>query len=246
MIKKQRVPAESGETACPACGAAIKIPPSARRRRVQCPKCREVVSLEGVAATQPELIAEVARPQEAVAAEERARTEDRNRIEMLETRVEALEAAVRDLMAVSQAAAAEAAERKFRWVSGEARQAPKFSPEQGRVLSHNLANVRTQAIEIRTPAGDNFARARAEWFKSIFEGAGWTVRGPEEVSPRAAAAGLSLGVPELPVAKEAAATYFALKAAGFEAIPILDDGLGVDKSPDATTMALTLPPDQAA
>jgi hypothetical protein len=244
MIKKQRVPAESGETACPSCGAVIKMPPSAKRRRVQCPKCREVVSLDGTDAVQPELVSEPARAPEPAAAE--VRSEERRRIEVLEARVQALEAAVRALMEAGPAPSPGAAERKPQWLSAAPRSAPDFSPEQGRVLCHNLGHVRTQAIEIRTPAGDNFARARAEWFKSIFESAGWTVHGPEEVAPRSGAAGLSLGVPELPVAKEAAATYFALKAAGFEAIPILDDRLRVDKSPGATTMALTLPPEKAA
>jgi hypothetical protein len=178
--------------------------------------------------------------------EERSRGKDRIRIELLEARVEALEAVVRELMEASRGAPPVPADRKLQWVPNDPNSVPAFSPEQGRVLCHNLGNVRTQAIEIRTPAGDNFARARAEWFKSVFESVGWTVRGPEEVAPRAAAAGLSLGVPELPVAKDAAATYFALKAAGFEAIPILDDGLGFDKSPDATTMALTVPPEKAA
>jgi hypothetical protein len=223
----------------------IKMPPSAKRRRVQCPKCREVVSFDGTAAPQPELISASGSAVETAAAEERSRVEDRNRIEALEARVEALETALAKLLEASQAAA-EAGGRKLQWVSGERAPVAAFSHEQGRVLSHNLGHVRTQAIEIRTPVGDNFARARAEWFKTIFEGAGWTVRGPEEVPVRAAAAGLSLGVPELPVAKDAAATYFALKAAGFEAITTLDDGLGVDKGPEATTMALTVPPERAA
>lgn len=245
MIKKQRVPAESGETACPACGAVIKMPPSVKRRRVQCPKCREVVSLDGTGMGQPELLSASGPAAGTAVAEERGRLEDRNRIEALEARVEALETTLRKLLEASQAAAS-AADRKLQWVSSERAPVAAFSQEQGRVLSHNLGHVRTQAIEIRTPAGDNFARARAEWFKTIFEGAGWTVHGPEEVPLRAAAAGLSLGVPELPVAKDAAATYFALKAAGFEPITTLDEALGTGKGPDATAMALTVPPDKAA
>jgi hypothetical protein len=131
------------------------------------------------------------------------------------------------------------------WVTSEPGHAPDFSPEQGRALFHNLGSVRTQAITIRTPAGDPAAGAHAEWFKSIFERAGWTVRGPEEIAPDAAA-GLSLAVPELPVAKEAAATYFALKAAGFAPIPVLDSALGAETGQGAAAMALTLPPEKAA
>ncbi len=131
----------------------------------------------------------------------------------------------------------------MRWPPAEPGQVTEYSSEQGRVLFHNLEQVKTQAIEIRTPAGDHYARARAEWFKTIFESAGWTVHGPEEVTARAAAAGMSLAVPDLPVPKDAAATYFALKAAGFELIQVLDAGLGVGKTP---AMALTLPPQKAA
>jgi len=80
----------------------------------------------------------------------------------------------------------------------------------------------------------------------IFEQAGWTVRGPEEITSRTGAACLALAVPELPVAKDAAATYFALKAAGFEATTILDENLGNGRDPESTPMALTLPRVKAA
>jgi len=106
--------------------------------------------------------------------------------------------------------------------------------------------VRTQAITIRTPLGDYAARTRAEWFKSIFERAGWTVRGPEEITPDAALTGLSLAVPDLPVAKDAAATWFALKAAGFAPTPVLDAALRSQRGEEAAAMALTLPPEKAA
>lgn len=157
--------------------------------------------------------------------------------------MEVLEAALRDSMAARPAGSGTAS-RKLLWLTSEPGHPADFSPEQGRVLVHNLGSVRMQAITIRTPAGDESARAHAEWFKSIFERAGWTVRGPEEIAPRAAARGLSLAVPELPVAREAAETFLALKAAGFEPIPILDEALGVEK--EAAALALTVPPAQAA
>ncbi len=238
-MRKISVAAESSETACPACGAAIKAPASARRRRVQCPKCREVVFLEISSGMQADPPPPAAPPKSAV-------VDDRSRINLLEARVEALEAALRDSMAANRTPPPGTTGRKLLWLTTDPDQAPDFSPEQGRVLFHNLGSVRSQAITIRTPVGDRAARARAEWFKSIFERAGWTVRGPEEIAPGAAAAGLSLAVPELPVAREAAATYFALKAAGFEAVPILDAALGDAKGQEAAAMALTLPPEKAA
>jgi len=235
-MTKSPVPTETGEAVCPACGAAIKSSAAARRRRVQCPKCREVVFIGVPPTPEPEAPA----PEMPGLA-----PETHGRIQSLEARVEALEAALRDAMAAGVAAGANGPQRKLLWVTVEPGQEPPFSPEQSHALFHNLRDVRSQAITIRTPAYDAHARAHAEWFKMVFERAGWIVRGPEEIPPDAAVFGLSLAVPELPVAKEAAATYLALKAAGFEPIPVLDSevsGTGVN----ATAIALTVPRGKAA
>jgi len=239
---KTHVPPETGETVCPACGATIRAAPSARRRRVQCPKCREVVVLESASGKEPE----PAPPPPAPPVPDTAAAETRGRIDSLEARVEALEAALRDSMAAARAATSSTPQRKLLWITTAPGQAPEFSPAQDHALSHNLAGVRSQAITIRTPAGDPAARAHAEWFKAIFERAGWTVRGPEEIPPDAAVSGLCLAVPEIPVAREAAAAYLALKAAGFEPIPILDSTPRSESGQGASALSLTLPPVQAA
>jgi hypothetical protein len=236
---KRRVSPDAGESVCPACGATIKAPPAAQRRRVQCPKCREVVFLESAHNEDPE-----ATPPPAEASE--TAEEKSNRLDLLEARVEALEAALRDAMAAGRIAAPHTPQRKLVWVSTTPGHGPEFSPEQGNALFHNLGGVSSQAITIRTPVGDPIARAHAEWFKSIFERAGWTVRGPEEIAPHTAVSGLSLAVPELPVGKDAANTYLALKAAGFETTPILASTPRSESSPDATALSLTLPPEKAA
>jgi hypothetical protein len=239
---KRHVPLETGETVCPACGAAIKASASAKRRRVQCPKCREVVFIDGAAEKEPDIVSPAAPSPAApdVAAE------TRNRMDLLEARVEALEAALRDAMAATRAPQSSAPERKLIWVTTTPGQPPEFSAEQDRALSYNLGGVRSQAITIRTPAGDPMARARAEWFKGIFERAGWTVHGPVEIAPDEATSGLSLAVPELPVAKDAAATYLALKAAGFEPVPILASTPRSKYASGEAEIALTLPPGKAA
>ena len=238
MVKRQ-IALETGEKVCPACGGAIKAGPSARRRRVQCPKCREVVFIEGANANESETSSPA--PQTAAAAAEAT-----NRMDLLEARVEALEATLRDAMAATRLAPAGAPQRKLLWVTTTPGHPPEFSPEQDRALLYNLVGVRSQAITIRTPAGDPVARARAEWFKAVFERAGWTVCGPEEVAPHTTVSGLRLAVPELPVGKEAAATYLALKAAGFEPIPVLDSE-SPSRSEDGTiAISLTLPPGKAA
>jgi hypothetical protein len=199
-----------------------------------------VVHLESSAGTQPETTSETSHPVDAA-------VDERSRVELLEARVEALEAALRDLIAPGRTGSTDLADddRKLVWLDSEAGHASEFSAERGTALFHNLGGVKTQAIAIRTPVGDDDARANAEWFKSIFERAGWTVRGPAEVTRRAAAAGLSLAVPDLPVGKDAAATWFALKAAGFEPMTVLDEALG-GSGEEATAMALTVPPVKAA
>lgn len=233
MVRTPPIP-ESGGTVCPACNAAIRMTSSARRRRVQCPKCREVVLLEG----SPEKL-----PLEKAALTDEPAPEF-NRMAQLEARVEALEATLRDAMAADRARRDGIGPKKLLWITTDPAHPADFSTEQGLVLFHNLAGVRTQAITIRTPAGDSAAREHAMWFKSIFERAGWIVRGPEEITPDVAVDGLSLAVPELPVAREAAATYFALKAAGFAPITVLDAALGGE--PGREDMSLTLPPEKAA
>jgi hypothetical protein len=166
-------------------------------------------------------------------------------MESLEARVELLEAALRDAMTANRATAAGTIQRKLLWVTSTPGEVP-FSAEQDRALFYNLGSVRTQAITIRTPAGDPAIRLHAEWFKVIFERAGWTVRGPEEIPPHETGSGLSLAVPDLPVAKDIAATYLALKAAGFEATPILDRSPKAESGGEAAPLSLTLSPVKAA
>lgn len=251
MVTRSATP-ETGETVCPACGAGIRTSPSARRRRVQCPKCREVVFIESALGGEAE-----SAPLPTPAVEMTAET--RSRLESLEARVEALEAALRETAPPVSAVPAEVAQvailpvppvppvpvivpqRKLVWVSATPGRAPAFSPEQGDALFHNLHGVPSQPITIRTPAGDPATRTHAEWFKSIFERAGWTVLGPDEVPANTTGSGLSLAVPELPVGKEAAAVYLALKAAGFEAEPMLDRAPR-NPSGEKTAIALTLAP----
>ena len=191
MVKRHGPP-ETGETVCPACGAAIKAAPSSRRRRVQCPKCREVIFIESLHGEEPEPNSPARNTPGAVG-------EDRGRLELLEARVEALEATLRDAMAAGRTTAANTTQRKLLWITSPPGRSPEFSSEQGQALIHNLGGVRSQAITIRTPTGDDAARAHAEWFKSIFERAGWTSSTvPEEITPDAAVSGLSLAVQNSP------------------------------------------------
>ncbi len=230
-------PPDQNETLCPSCGASIKAPPSPRNRRVQCPKCREVIVIESRAA-RAALAAEVL-PQA-----DRQSDEHRNRVGALEERVAALEAALVKILAAGNSGAGSAGEKKLLWVGSGSGRVPDFSAAQGEALVHNLGTVAVQEISIRVPAGDPVAGERAIWFQAIFLRAGWKVRGPEEIAPETAGRVLSLAVPELPVAEDAAKTYLALRASGFEPVPVLDPDSGLKE--DACALSLTIPSAKAA
>jgi hypothetical protein len=231
MVKTYIAPDHSDVT-CPSCGAEIKAKPSPRSRRIQCPKCREVVVLENPA--EPA----TAKTERILAAPDAEK--ERSRTEALETRIAALEATVAALIAASPATDRTGEKKKLRWATAGATDPAQGNlPEMDQALAHNLGSVTARDITIRVPAGDLAAKERAGRFKEIFERAGWTVRGPEDSAMDSAEISLALGVPDLPVGKEAAETYLALKAAGFEPIPVLDttlsDGTG------STALSLTLP-----
>lgn len=234
---KTYVPPERSDVVCPSCGAAIKAPASPRSRRVQCPKCREVVVIENQPAPPAPTKERAPVPPETA--------KDRAEAGHLEARLAALEATVAALIAASPVPDRANERKKLMWApAAEGDPLQVFQTERNLALANNLGTAKPREIIIRAPEGDRVAADRARSFREIFERAGWTVRGPEGVNPDTASGSLALGVPELPVGKEAAETYLALKAAGFEPVPILDSALkGV---PDATVLSLTLPPDKHA
>lgn len=223
-------PPDQAETLCPACGGWIKAPPSPRNRRVQCPKCREVVVIESRAA-RVVIGLEVQPPVEVQS------DEQRDRVVALEERVAALEAALVRVLAGSVGGGVGV--RKLLWVGNGPGRVQEFSEAQGEALVHNLGTVAPQEIKLRFPAGDLVAGERALWFQTIFLRAGWTVHGPEQIAPESAGRVLSLAVPELPVAEEAAKTYLALRASGFEPVPVLDTPSGMTSG--ACALSLTIP-----
>ena len=248
---------EEKVVACTSCGEEFKSPVSARSWRVSCPKCREVVvpdiwiERESGATTRPI-------PAQAGAATERSRIEmmevriaaletaladERHDLKTLKVRISAMEAILMTSGKVNANADSQTSARKLQWLVATPDRSD-FSTEQGRVLAHNLRTMRRQHIAIRAPANDPVAKSRAAWFKTVFEFVGWTVCGPVEIPPETAGRALSLAVPELPVGKEAAETYLALKAAGFEPIPVLDPALA--EADGVASLSLTLPAEPLA
>lgn len=165
---------------------------------------------------------------------------DRSRTEGLEARVAALESAVAALIVAGSAAERAAETKRLQWAAtATADPSEAFSPERVRVLAHNLGTAKAREITFRIFADDPFSSGHAESLMKIFESAGWTVHGPEDAAPEAKRKLLVLGVPRLPVGKEAAETYLALKAAGFDPVPMVDPTLVM--ADDVTALSLTLP-----
>jgi len=198
---------------CPHCQAPIKTSPAVRSKRVQCPKCREIVTLKSetplapVASTAP--AAEVPNPP----APDAALLE---RIELLEARLLVLEKII--------AAAGPELHRdsKLRWLSKD--ESADFSAAQEEVLRHNLGMLPAHRIIIQIPIGNQPARTRAEWFKGVFERAQWAVSGPLDAGERAEPGSIAIAT-GLPVSREAASTFLALRAAGFSPAAIFDPSL---------------------
>ncbi len=209
-------PQDAHETPCPACGAAISTTSIGRRRRVQCPKCREIVELSAIEkpAALPPAPAEDARaPLEKIAA--------------LEARIAALEAAakaagnVQPLEIVVQRPA-----QKWKWLAPSAgHEAEKLPTDVAEVFLQNLGNYDGQTIAIQIAAGNARAASRASSLKEVFDRAHWTVVGPAKVTPRNAEAGLFLAVGGLPLPPAAAAAYFAMTTSGFGVQSFLDPKL---------------------
>ncbi len=231
MVKTYAAPDEADVT-CTMCGVAFKSPNSARNRRIACQNCRESVLFDA-----PSEPAPAKKGRAPVAPEPEP---DRSRTEGLEARVAALESAVAALIVAGSAAERAAETKRLQWAAtATADPSEAFSPDRERVLAHNLGTAKAREITFRIFADDPFSGGHAESLMKIFECAGWTVHGPEDAAPEAKRKLLVLGVPRLPVGKEAAETYLALKAAGFDPVPMIDPTLVM--ADDVTALSLTLP-----
>jgi predicted RNA-binding Zn-ribbon protein involved in translation (DUF1610 family) len=196
----QKVPVEIHR--CPACGAAVKTTTPAQR--VRCPSCREVVVLGAM-------------PVDTSGPPPPSLPAQRDRIADLEDRVARLEKMVADVLR----ATAEAGPLRMKCAPNEATE--EFTPARADMLLRNLSTVTAHEITIQSPASDPEAWDRAEWFKAVFERACWPVRGPE-VGP-ADSRGLALAT-SLPVTPNAAATFLAFRASGFDLVTAFDPTLG--------------------
>jgi hypothetical protein len=217
------------ETMCPDCGVRIDTHSVGRRRRVQCPRCREIVELappRKPAATPPNA---ATLPPDLLARLER--------LDALERRVAVLEkAAVPGEAELFGAAAGlppgAARDRRWKWrpQQNDALADPVAIEQNAEALLHNLRTFERRNVTIRVPTGNPAARQRADALKSVFDLACWNVAGPSETNRRGETPGLCLAVGALPLPEDAVATYFALTASGFRVNSVLDPNLARDET----------------
>lgn len=205
---------ELPETRCPACGATINVSGLGRRRKVQCPKCREIVEMSTAS---PPVPARVPAPPEispAELAELRARV---SRLEELEARVAVLERGAAPPANIHfLETPAPPPDRKLRWLApSEEHHAEQISQTICDILRHNLAAFAAHTVTMRCVLGDGRAQRRADTMRQVFEQAKWTVHGPTEVASPPGDRGLTLAVGSLPMPPDASAAYLAFTASGF-------------------------------
>ncbi len=251
MVKTYTTPGDA-ELTCTSCGVEFQSPASPRTGKITCPNCREIIVIENLVepvsgkkerySIIPEADTTHKRTESLearVAAIESAVSMESQQLAMLKTRIGMLESALSCAGECNAHGKTQSPTGKFEWFRGSACALPDFSSEQGRALAHNLRKLDRQRITLRSAADDPLAQAHSNWFKTVFDVVGWTVRGPENAAVGSNSKSLLLGVPELPVSKEAAETYLALKAAGFEPVPVLDPTLV--HADGVASLSLTVP-----
>jgi len=238
---KKATPSVS-EQQCPACGGLFTISAASRKKRVQCPRCREVVTLDDPADAAP---APVATPDWAARCDQL-----QARIEALEQQAEARAVAPRPHAALladsspmsrAQLLTGDAApERTVRAPAGDEAAHPVLRPER-------RAGDPLREIALVVAAGDDTGRAIAENLREILARAGWEVSAIRTAEAKARKhAGLVLAAgPALPTGR-ITGTMQALREAGLsmsfqldpergdgDAVMIIGAGAGQEKDAPA-------------
>ena len=226
MIASGRI-AERLPDQCPACGAVFAPSLGARRKKVQCPKCREVVTLQAPA---PIIVATKSPDPEWAKLQARL-----DQLETLPARLELLEQQLEWLMDHRPAAEASLLRpgQKLRWLRGapadlDAGDDPLAEP-RGETLLHNLRALRTGTIKVAAAAGDPAARKIAERLLEIFRQAAWNVQDVTEAPLPPQQRGLALLSGACPPPSILTAASMALTAAGLALCCRVDDRLGANE-----------------
>jgi hypothetical protein len=250
--------AHSREQRCPACGGLFTIS-AGRRKKVQCPQCREVVTLDDFAPSierknNPVAEADLAANPERIAAWESLRS----RIETLEQQVEALMVASRerspllpervensDSAATQAGAGLDAATKEPRRNGSAADSTVPTHVENGKMDEEAILARFQRAGEgaLCVVAGDRAAWEVANALSEVLATAGWTMGGiVEDAALSRGCRGLTLSIgPAVPI-RRVTRTLEALRKAGYgltfqidpertssEAILIVGSGSAPDK-----------------
>ncbi len=216
-------PTERTEAQCPECGAEFILSATARKRKVQCPRCRAVVRVEA-----PPVASGIISPTQAEFAELTARvTRQEALIEKLLQKVMPGEEvppvpSAADTMLLPGAS--------LRWLRRDADQSTRVDDEQEAVLLHNLRVMGQREVVVQSTMADESAWHLGERLSAVFRQAGWNVLGPEPTRDSLTDSGLVLAAGQCPLPKAATATYMALKAAGFPIGSRLDAAMRPNES----------------
>ena len=215
-MKKMKATPPVLEQKCPACGGAFTINATSRKKRVQCPQCREVVDLADPAAPKD---APASAP-EPTAPEWAARCDVlQARIEALEQQVEALSIAPRPHSALLTDSSPMSREQLLAGDGAEVR--PVRLPAEKSEARELFRTARSaggalREIAILVNPGDAAGHALADKLAKILASVGWNVGAVRETQSNTAKhVGLVLSAgPALPI-ERITATLNALGADGF-------------------------------
>lgn len=239
------------ERHCPACGGAFTISAGSRKKKVQCPQCREVVTM-----TEPD--ASPGTPSPDAGPEVPAAPDWMARCEMLQARIEVLEHQVEALMVTPRTSAPLVSERLPDFPPlprDNPRPAdPPESLEAFAPLEHTEPRkiFRAEAPADETPpaevilrkvqpavpeigllvaAGDGAGLRLAGTLTELLARAGWKVRAPaEDTLLSKSCRGLTLAAPPSLPLPRVTSTLNALRDAGYAMTFQLDPARGLDET----------------
>ena len=205
------------EQRCPSCGGLFTISAGSRKKRVQCPQCREIVSLVPPPETKGTRDTDAMGDSAAVPGW-------MARCELLQARIETLEQQVEALMVSPRTRPALIPER-LDDVSPVPREVAESGAPRGE-FSRSF-QAATNDIALVVTAGDSAARRVADTLAEILARAGWSVRGVTENRAMAlGCSGITLAASQTLPLQRLTGTLNALREAGFATTLQLDPERG--------------------
>jgi hypothetical protein len=211
------------EARCPKCSAPIVISAAVQGRKIQCPSCRQKVTVTVEKAPQ--------------------QLEYRPVLETISQRelhlVEDAEVITRDAANREPCESSTPSDHpspllkpghRLRWFRRSGPAAADASDEQEAILLHNLRAMGRRDITVEPVRADESGQLVVDRWCALFRAADWTVCEARPKSRPERNHGLVLAAGQCPLPHAATATYMALKAAGFPIIPRLDSSLGPEQA----------------